>query len=147
MGLNEKLDEDLKAAMKAGETLKVSAIRMLKSAVKNAELAKNKKFGDEEIFPVIQTAVKQRKDSAEQFKAGNRPELAEKEEAEIKILSAYLPAQLSEDELKKLITGVISETGASTAKDTGKVMGRLMPLVKGKADGGTVNKLLREILK
>ncbi len=147
MGLKEKIDEDIKSAMRAKEELKLSALRMVKAAIGNAEIAKKKSFIDEDVFAILQTAVKQRKDSAEQFRAGNRPELAEKETAEIKILEAYLPTQLGEQELRELVAKVVSETGAVGAKDTGKVMGKLMPLVKGKADGGLVNRLVREILK
>ena len=147
MGLKEKIDEDIKSAMRAKEELKLSALRMVKAAIGNAEIAKKKSFIDEDVFAILQTAVKQRKDSAEQFRAGNRPELAEKETAEIKILEAYLPTQLGEQELRELVAKAVSETGAVGAKDTGKVMGKLMPLVKGKADGGLVNRLVREILK
>ena len=147
MGLKERIGEDIKSAMKTKDELKLSALRMLKAAIGNAEIAKKRDFVDEDIVSILQTAVKQRKDSAEQFRAGNRPELAEKETAEIKILEAYLPAQLGEQELKELIAKAVSETGAGGAKDIGKVMGRLMPLVKGKADGGLVNRLVREILK
>jgi len=119
----------------------------LKAAIGNAEIAKKKTLVDEDIISLLQTAVKQRKDSAEQFGAGNRPELAEKEKAEIKILEAYLPAQLGEQEVRELVAKAVADTGAAGAKDIGKVMGKLMPLVKGRADGGLVNRLVREILK
>ena len=147
MGLKEKIDEDIKSAMKTREELKLSALRMLKAAIGNAEIAKKKTLVDEDIFSLLQTAVKQRKDSAEAFRAGNRPELAEKETAEIKILEVFLPAQLGEQEVRELVAKAVAETGAAGAKDIGKVMGKLMPLVKGKADGGLVNRLVREILK
>jgi len=147
VGLKEKIDEDIKSAMKTREELKLSALRMLKSAIGNAEIAKKKTLVDEDIISLLQTAVKQRKDSAEQFGAGNRPELAEKEKAEIKILEAYLPAQLGEQEVRELVAKAVADTGAAGAKDIGKVMGKLMPLVKGRADGGLVNRLVREILK
>ncbi len=147
MGLKEKIDEDIKSAMKTREELRLSALRMLKAAIGNAEIAKKKTLVDEDIISLLQTAVKQRKDSAEQFGAGNRPELAEKEKAEIKILEAYLPAQLGEQEVRELVAKAVADTGAAGAKDIGKVMGKLMPLVKGKADGGLVNRLVREILK
>ena len=147
MGLKEKIDEDIKSAMKTREELRLSALRMLKAAIGNAEIAKKKTLVDEDIISLLQTAVKQRKDSAEQFGAGNRPELAEKEKAEIKILEAYLPAQLGEQEVRELVAKAVADTGAAGAKDIGKVMGKLMPLVKGRADGGLVNRLVREILK
>ncbi|MEI7904690.1 MAG: GatB/YqeY domain-containing protein [Candidatus Firestonebacteria bacterium] len=146
MGLKEKLDEDLKAAMKAADQAKLSAIRLLKTSIMNGEIQKNKAFTDEDIFPLIQTAIKQRKDSFEQYTKGNRPELAEKEAAEVKILEVYLPAQMDEAQVKELVDKAIKETGAVSLKDIGKVMGKLMPLVKGKADGGLVNRLVREAL-
>ncbi|MFH1824016.1 MAG: GatB/YqeY domain-containing protein [Candidatus Firestonebacteria bacterium] len=147
MGLREKLDEDLKIAVKAKDSLKVSTIRLLKSAFRNAEIAKIKKFSDDEILAVVQTSIKQRKESIEQFKTGNRNDLAEKEENEKKILESYLPPQLSVDEIKKLIEDAVKEVGASTPKDIGKVMGKLMSLVRGKADGNLVNQIVRERLK
>ena len=147
MSLKEKLDQDLKAAMRAAEEIKLSVIRGLKTSVMNAEISKKKELLDEDILSLIQTAVKQRKESIEQFKAGNRADLADREEAEKKILESYLPEQMSADDVRKLIEKVIAETGATSAKNIGAVMGKLMPLVKGKADGGMVNQIVRELLK
>jgi uncharacterized protein YqeY len=147
MGLREKLDEDLKNAIKAKDSLKVSTIRLLKSAIKNAEIAKIKKFSDDEILAVIQSAIKQRNEAIEEFKKANRNDLVEKEEQERSILQSYLPPQLSVDEIKELIENVIKEIGECTQKDVGKIMGKLMPLVRGKADGKLVNQLVRERLK
>ncbi|OGF47240.1 MAG: aspartyl-tRNA amidotransferase [Candidatus Firestonebacteria bacterium RIFOXYA2_FULL_40_8] len=147
MGLKEKLDEDLKLAMKAKDELKLSTVRLLKNAVNNAELAKKKTFTDDEIIAVIQSAIKQRKDSIEQYSKGGRAELAAQEENEMKILQAYLPAQLSEEEVRKLVLDVIKETGAASVKEMGKVMGKLMPLVKGKADNSLVSSVVKEHLK
>lgn len=147
MGLKEKLDEDLKSAVKAKDSLRVSTIRLLKSAVRNAEIAKIKKFADDEILTVIQTSIKQRKESIEQFKMANRNDLVEKEVNEKKILESYLPPQLSIDEIKKLIEDVIKEVGACTPKDIGKVMGKLMSLIHNKADGNLVHQIVRERLK
>ena len=147
MELKEKLDEDLKAAMKSADKVKLSCIRLLKTSIMNGEIKKNKTFADEDVISVIQSAIKQRKDSFEQYTKGNRPELAALEADEIKVLERYLPAQMGEAEVKELVDKAIKETGASSAQDIGKVMGKLMPLVKGKADGGLVNRLVREILK
>ena len=147
MLLKEKLDEYLKAAMRSKDAVRLSTIRMLKTAINNAEIAKKKDFTDEDILPVIQSSIKQRRDSIEQYSKGNRPELAAKEEVELKILQAYLPAQLSEDEVRVLVAKVIAETGASSAKDMGKVMGKLMPVVKGKAENSLVSSIVKENLK
>jgi len=147
MSLKEKLDEDLKLAMKAKDELKLSTVRLLKNAVNNAELAKKKPFSDEEIITVIQSSIKQRKDSIEQYRQGGREELAVQEEKEMKILQAYLPKQLSEEEVRKLVADVIKETGAASVKEMGKVMGKLMPLIKGKADNSLVSSVVKEYLK
>jgi len=147
MDVKEKLNEDLKAAMKAGDALKTSTVRMLKAAINNAEMAKKVSFTDEEVFRVIAASIKQRRDSIEQYKKGNRPELAAQEEAELVILQSYLPAQMSEEELRALVARVIAETGAGAVKDMGKVMGKLMPLLKGRAENSLVSSIVRENLK
>ncbi len=147
MDVKEKLNEDLKAAMKAGDALKTSTVRMLKAAINNAEMAKKVSFTDEEVFRVIAASIKQRRDSIEQYKKGNRPELAAQEEAELVILQSYLPAQMSEEELRALVARVIAETGAGAVKDMGKVMGKLMPLLKGRAENSLVSSIVKENLK
>lgn len=147
MELKEKLNEDLKVAMKAGDALKTSTIRMLKSAINNAEMAKKKSFSDEEVFNVILSSIKQHRDSINQYKQGNRPELVAQEEAELVILQAYLPAQMSEEELRTLVAKVIAETGATAVKDMGKVIGKIMPLIKGRADNSIVSSIVKENLK
>ncbi|MEI6845884.1 MAG: GatB/YqeY domain-containing protein [Candidatus Firestonebacteria bacterium] len=147
MGLKEKLDEDLKLAMKAKDELKLSTVRLLKNAINNAELAKKKIFTDEEVIAVIQSSIKQRKDSIEQYTKGGRAELAAQEETEMKILQAYLPEQLGEEELRKLVKQAVVETGAVSFKEMGKVMGKLMPLIKGKADNSLVSSIVKEHLK
>ncbi len=147
MDVKEKLNEDLKAAMKAGDALKTSTVRMLKAAINNAEMAKKASFTDEEVFRVIAASIKQRRDSIEQYKKGNRPELAAQEEAELVILQSYLPAQMSEEELRALVARVIAETGAGAVKDMGKVMGKLMPLLKGRAENSLVSSIVKENLK
>ncbi|MBI4709235.1 MAG: GatB/YqeY domain-containing protein [Candidatus Portnoybacteria bacterium] len=161
MTLREKIDQDFKEAFKAQKEAQVSTLRLLLSSIKNREVEKRtklskteaaekleelSKLGDEEIIGVISSEVKKRKDSAEQYKAGNRNELAEKEEAEIKILSVYLPEQLGEDEIRKMVKEAIQKSGAQSQKEMGKVMGILAPQIKGKADGGLVSGIVKEEL-
>ncbi len=163
MPLKEKINQDFKEAFKAKEELRVSVLRMLNSAIKNkemekraklvktiteeAELVKQSQLIDEEVLAAIGTEVKRRKDSIEQYKAGGRPELAAQEEAEFKILSVYLPEQMEEDTVRKIVIESIKESGAAGVTDLGKVMKVLMPKVKGKADGGMVNKIVKEELE
>lgn len=150
MPIKQQILDDLKAAMKAGDSEKRDALRMVDSMIKNAEIEKKKReegLTDEEIIEVISRAVKQRKDAIAQYESGGRPELAEKEKKEIEILMAYMPAQLSEDEVRSVVKEVISATGASGKADTGKVMGAAMAKLKGKADGNLVKKIVEEELK
>lgn len=144
--LKEKLNSDLKSAMVAKEQTKLDTLRMLKSRIKNEEIAKQKEFTDEEIITVISSEVKRRKDSFEQYTAGNRPELAQKEQDEINILQTYLPEQLSEDEVRKIIEESL-QGKSFVAADFGKAMGAVMPKLKGKADGALISKILKEKLK
>jgi uncharacterized protein YqeY len=146
MGLKERIDGDLKAAMKAREELRLSTVRMLKAAMKNREIEKGSVLADEDVFGVIASMIKQRKDSVEQYARGGRADLAEKEEAEIGILQEYLPEQLSEEEVEEIIKEAISEAGASSSRDMGKVMKLVMPRVRGRADGKLVNEKVRELL-
>lgn len=149
MSLQEQLVNDMKEAMKARDEVKVSTIRMLRAAIKNKEIEKggtSYKLSDKEIMDVIITAIKQRKDSIEQFTKGNRNDLAEKEKKEAEILQGYLPPQMSEDDIKAEVKKAIAETGAVSQKDMGKVMKALMPKVAGKADGAVVNRLVKELI-
>ena len=146
MHLKERLIEDMKDSMKKGEQVKLSAIRMVRAGIKNKEIEIGRELKDEDVVGVISSAIKQRKDSYAQFLNANRMDLAEKEKKEIEVLSIYLPEQMGEDEIKKRISEIISETGANTSKDIGKVMKILMPELKGKADGNLVNKIAREML-
>jgi uncharacterized protein YqeY len=141
--LKEQLDADLKAAMRAKDELKLSVVRMLKSAIKYREIELMKPLDDAGVLGVISTEVKRRKDSVDQYKAGNRTDLAEKEEAEIRILQAWLPAQLGEDELKKLVEAAVQKSGAQGPKDMGAVMKLLMPDTQGKADGKVVSEMVK----
>ncbi len=147
--LQEKLQEDLKAAMIAHDEQKLSVIRMLKSAIQYFEIQKGGagySATDEEILDVISKEVKKRREAIDLYEKGGRPELAEKEKQEMKILQSYLPEQMSEDEVRKLVSEAIDQTGASSIQEMGKVMGVLMPKVKGKADSSLVSGFVRERL-
>ena len=146
MSLKKKIMEDMKEAMKAKDMLKVSVLRLLNSEIKNKEIDKKGELSDDEILAVIQKAVKQRKESIEQYEKAGRSDLAEKEKKELEILESYLPKPLSEEELNALIDEVIKEVGATSVKDMGKVMQAIMPKVRGRADGKLVNQLVRSKL-
>lgn len=147
MSLMEKLTADMKEAMKLGEKERLSVIRLVRGAVRQAEIDGKKTLSDDEIIGVITKEVKMRRDSIEEFERGGRSDLVEKTQAEIAILMPYLPAQLSPDEVRQLVETAVAEVGATTAKDMGKVMGVLMPRVKGRADGKLVNEIVRSLLK
>lgn len=149
MSLQEQLVNDMKESMKSGDSVKVSTIRMLKAAIKNKEIEKggtSYKLSDKEILEVIATAIKQRKDSIEQFTKGHRLDLAEKEKKELGILQAYMPPQMSDEDVKAEVKKAIAETSASSQKDMGKVMKVLMPRIAGRADGAVVNRIVRELI-
>jgi uncharacterized protein YqeY len=148
MGLNERLNEDLKAAMKAGPAGKVrlETIRFLRSAIKNAEIDKHGPLTDDDILGIITKQVKQLKDSIVEFEKGGRQDLVEKAQAEIAVLSEYLPAQMSEDEVRELARQIVAEVGAQGPKDMGKVMGPLVARTKGRADGKMVQQIVKELL-
>lgn len=145
-----ELKEELKQSMLARDAEKTSALRMVISALGYFEIEKGGagyEATEEDVEAVLQKQVKQRRDSVEQFQAGGRDDLVAKESKEIEMLEKYLPAQMSEDEVRKLVEEAIQQTGASSAADMGKVMGALMPKVKGKADGGIVSRLVKEKLQ
>lgn len=144
--LEKKIKEDLISALKSRNELTSSVLRMLLADIKNLSIEKKSDLDDAEVETAIKSGVKKRKDSIESYRAGNRPELAEKEEAEIKILEAYLPEQMSEDEILKIVKNVINETGAASQADFGKVMGVAMGKLKGQADGNIVSKIVKENL-
>ena len=147
MTLQEKIQSHLADAMKSKDQLRLSVLRMMKTAVKNKEVEKMKPLEEGETIAVLNTLVKQRKDSAEQFRTGGREEMARKEEAEIKIIEEYLPAAASEDDIRKAIGEAIQETGANSMKDMGKVMKATMARLGGKtADGSRVSQLVKEKL-
>jgi uncharacterized protein YqeY len=144
VGLVEQIDKDLPAAMKAQEALKLSVLRMMKAALKNKQIELGKPLEDTDAVAVLRTLVKQRHDSVEQFRKGGRDELADKEEAEIKIIEGYLPAAASEDDMDAAIAAAIAEIGAVSPKELGKVMKAAMAKLAGKnADGKRVNEKVR----
>ena len=145
----QKLQEDLKQSMLARNELKTSVLRMLISAINYYEIQKGGagyQATEEDIMTVIQNQAKQRRDSIEQFKTANRQELVDKETKELEILGAYLPEQMNEEEITKLVKEAITQTGATSMQDMGKLMGALMPKIKGKADGNVVNSIVRKEL-
>ena len=142
MSLKDQLIQD----MKAKQTVRLSTIRQLRSAIKNKEIELRQELDDDAIIGVIGTQVKQRREAAQMYRDNERPELAAKEETELVILQQYLPAQLSEAELREIVTTVIAEVGADSIKDMGKVMPQVMARTKGAADGKMVNQLVREQL-
>ncbi len=146
MTLRQSINDDMKAAMKARETEKLGAIRLLQAALKQKEVDERVELSDDMILAIIDKMLKQRKDSIEQYKAGNRPDLVAREEYEVAILSAYMPAQLTETELTAIIDAVIAETGALSAKDMGKVMSALRPKVAGRADMGKLSATIKSRL-
>jgi len=142
--LVEQIDKDLVAAMKAQEALKLSVLRMTKSAFKLKQVELGKALGDAEALAVMRTLMKQRRESAEQFRQGGRDELADKEEAEIRIIEAYMPAAATDEEIDAAVAAAIAETAAASAKDIGKVMKAAMARLAGKnADGKRVNEKVR----
>jgi len=148
VGIQERLMVDLKGAMKAGETLKVSVVRMVRSSIKYKEIQKGKGqiLSEGEVVAIISSSIKKSQDSIAFFSKGGRKDLEEKEAKEVEILKSYLPAALTEGELRGLIGEIIKENEASSSKDFGKVMKAVMPKVVGRADGGLVNRLVREML-
>ncbi|MBS1125078.1 MAG: glutamyl-tRNA amidotransferase [Nitrospirae bacterium] len=143
MGLRDQIDVDIKSAMKSGAKDKVSALRMLSAALKNKQIEKRAPLVDGEIVDTVRSLIKQRKDSIEQFAKGGRQDLVDKEAAEVAVLEVYLPQQMAREEIEKIVRDVIAQTGAQGAKDMGKVMKALVPLLAGRAD----NKLVSELVK
>ena len=147
MSLQQRIDDDLKAAMKSSDSLKTSVLRMIKAAIKNKQVEKRKDLSDEEIISVISTLTKQRRESIDLFSKGGREDLAEKERQELAMLQLYLPGQLSPEDLDRIIMEAINESSAEGVKDIGKVMRLIMPRVQGAADGKVVNQRVRELLE
>jgi uncharacterized protein YqeY len=138
MSLKERITDDMKAAMRSGEKERLGVIRMITSAIKQREVDERITLDDAQVLSVLEKMIKQRKESLVQFQAGNRQDLVDKESAEITLLQGYLPAQLSDSELDSLIEEAITATGASSIKDMGKVMGLIKGKAQGRADMGAV---------
>ncbi|RCW65327.1 GatB/YqeY domain-containing protein [Saliterribacillus persicus] len=147
MTIVERLNQDMKQAMRDKDKLTLSVIRMVKASMQNEAIKLGKDvLSEEEELTVLARELKQRKDSLHEFKEAGRGDLVDKLDEEIKVLQGYMPKQLSEQELEEIIVQTINEVGALSKQDMGKVMGALMPKVKGKADGQTVNKLVQKHL-
>jgi len=146
MSLEERVADEMKQAMKAGDKLRLSAIRMIRSALKNKEIELRRKLEDEDVVKAIQVMVRKSEESVEQFQAGGRMDLVEKEKKEMEVLKSFLPQLLSQEEILKIIDQSIQETQASSLKDIGKVMKSVLAKVGGKADGRLVNQLVKEKL-
>src|SRR4030042_2465818 len=144
MSFEERLVDEMKQAMKSNDKVRLSTIRMIRSAVKNKEIDLRNTLDDAEILRVIQGMVRKSEESVEQFKAGGRMDLVEKETKEIEILKSYLPQALSIEDVVRIIDESIQETQASSLKDLGKVMKSVMPKLTGKADGKLINQLVKE---
>ena len=146
MTLYDDIIHDLTSAIKGRDTLRLSVLRGLKTAIKNKQVELRQELNEDQIRGVISSEIKKRKEAIEVFNRGSRPDLADKEEAELKILSGYLPPQLSGEEIKEILVNVIEEISASGPKDLGRVMKSAMPKLAGRADGHEVNQLARELL-
>ncbi len=146
MGLREKIDADTKEALKSGAKDKLSTLRMLNAALKNKQIDKRSSLTEEEVFETVRSLIKQRRDSIEQFGKGGRQDLVDKETAEVAVLEVYLPQQLSREELEAMVRDAVAQTGAQGARDMGKVMKALIPMVGGRADGKLVSELVKNAL-
>jgi len=146
VGIKAQIDKDMVEAAKAKDKIRLSALRLIKSAVHNREIDAHHELTDTELLQVLSSLVKQRQDSIEQFKKGNRQDLVDKEEAELKVIKGFMPEQMSGEEIEAEISKAIAETGAAGIKDMGKVMKALMPKTTGKADGKLVSELVKKRL-
>ncbi|MCD8501255.1 MAG: GatB/YqeY domain-containing protein [Bacillaceae bacterium] len=146
MNLLDRLNVDMKQAMKNKEKQRLSVIRMVKSSLQNESIKLGKELTEDEALTVLNRELKQRKDSLHEFEKANREDLAEKVREEIVIVKDYLPAQLSEEEVEQIVKETIAEVGATSKADMGKVMGAIMPKVKGKTDGAVVNRFVQKYL-
>jgi len=145
--LKSRLTEAMKSAMKAQEKATLGTIRLMLAALKQKEVDERIELSDAQIVDILTKMVKQRKDAITQYQAANRPELADKEQAEIAVIEGFLPAPMNIDEIKTLVQAAITQTQASTTKDMGKVMGALKPQLAGRADMGEVGALVRDLLQ
>ena len=147
MTLKDRLMEDLKASMKNKNSIRKNTITMVRAAIKQIEVDQRTELEDEQILEIISKQLKEKRNALEDFKKAERQDLIDLTEEEINILLEYLPKQLSDEELRQIVIKTIDELKAKDLKDMGKIMKSIMPKIKGKADGGRVNKIVREILK
>ena len=147
MSIKDKLMEDLKAAMRSRDADRTGVLRYLRSEIHNQEIADGKDLDDDGVMAVLDRQAKQRRDSIDAFKQGNRPDLVAKEEAQLAVIMDYLPEQLSDDEIAEIAREVIADVGASGPGDVGRVMGAVMPRVRGKAEGRKVSQVVSALLR
>ena len=147
MTMRDKLEDDIRQSMRDRNQARLDALRFLKSAVQAAEKTGGESLDDARMLDVVAKQVNDRRESIRMFREGNRTDLVSKESAELQVLEEYLPPQMSREELESLIQELVSQVGATSIRDKGKLMGRLMPQVKGKADGAIVNELATQILE
>lgn len=146
MNLKEKIEFDMREALRSGEKLKLSALRLLLSEIKNAEIAKRKTASDDEVIEVVSRELRRRDESIQEFEKAGREDLVAKEKSEAKVLKSYLPPQLSLEEVEEIIRTAINDTGASNLKEMGKVMSSVMPQIKGRADGKMASEMVKKML-
>jgi hypothetical protein len=144
--LKERLNEDMKAAMRAREELRLSVIRLVRASVQNVEVEKRSELDDAGVVEVLEKEAKKRREAIEEYTKAKRTDLADKEQKELEILNAYLPQQMTMDELRAVVQACIAEVGATSRKDTGAVMKALMPQIRGRADGKAANQIVQEML-
>ncbi len=147
MNLAERLNDDMKQAMKSGDKFRLQTIRLIRASIKNQEIELRRPLDDNETLTILSRELKQRRDSQLDFEKGGREDLVSNVRAEIEIISEYLPRQLTEEEIKAIVVQTMQETGASSKADLGKLMGALMPKVKGVADGKVVNAIVQQSLQ
>lgn len=146
MSIEDRLTNDMKTALRTGDKVRLSTIRLLRAQIKDREIERGRSLSDGDVLEVLTRAAKMRKEAIELYRQGGRTDLLTKEEAELKIIQSYMPEPLSRDELLTLINEVIQETGAQGPRDVGKVMGKVMSMVQGRAEGREVSQLVRERL-
>jgi uncharacterized protein len=144
--LKERLNQDMKDSLKAHDSARLSAIRMIISAVRNKEIDSRKDMDDEGVLSVLSTSAKQRRESIEQYEKAGRQDLVDKEKAELEVIMSYMPQQMGRAEIEALVKEAVAESGATGPGDMGKVMKVLMPKVKGRADGKLVNEVVKAVL-
>ena len=144
--LKQQIESEMKEALKGGDQLRLSTLRFLLASLQNEEIAKQKELADEDVIAVVQRQIKQHRESIEAFEKGGRDELAQKEREELEILSKFLPQQLSEEEIKEAVEEELAQLPDNEKNNFGKIMGVVMTKVKGKADGGTVSRVVKELL-